>query len=225
LTSFGSVTIRRASPAHADGCGRFIHAAFGAVNERRGYRSRWPTPAFAARFAAQFIANPRIYAIVAEVDGEVIGCNFRDDRGPVRGIGPTAVSPSAQRNGIGRALMQAALDRNRQPVRLLQDSFNTASLALYAFLGFEVKEPVALGSGNPRGAPSGASAVRPMRDDLARCGQLCRRVHGFDRNCELEDAIREPGPTPLCSSAMTRSARTAPGSEPSHTPWRKQSAR
>jgi hypothetical protein len=41
-------------------------------------------------------------------------------------------------------------ERGAVGVRLVQDSFNTASLSLYASLGFEVKEPLALIEGMPK---------------------------------------------------------------------------
>jgi GNAT superfamily N-acetyltransferase len=192
------VKVRPASVADADACGRVIHAAFGAVNERHGYESRWPSVAFASRFAEAFIGNPGIHGILAEDRAGVVGCNFLDERGSVHGVGPTAVAPSAQGGGIGRALMEAVLNRSAGPVRLLQDSFNTASLSLYASLGFEVKEPIALMAGLPRDAPSDPAVGRPLAEgDLAACGELCRRVHGFDRTTELAEAIRETARTPL----------------------------
>ncbi len=193
------VTIRQASSSDAHACGRVIHDAFAAINQRHGYQSRWPSASYAAGFAGRLIANPGFKAIVAESDGEVIGCNFLDQRGSVSGVGPTAVSPAAQGNGVGRLLMDGVLRRNRGSVRLLQDAFNTASLALYASLGFELKEPIALVSVMaPKTPVPEAPPVRPIQDDdLTGCAQLCRRVHGFDRTRELTDAIRDPFRAPL----------------------------
>lgn len=123
--SVSDVEIRPAKLADADACGRIIHAALGALNQRHGYQSRWPTPRFAAHFATNFIANPGIWAIVAEADVGLVGCNLLDERSSIGGIGPTAGAPSAQRTGIGRALMEDVMIRREGPVRLLQDSFNT----------------------------------------------------------------------------------------------------
>lgn len=143
-----------------------------------------------------FIAHPSIYGVVAEIDGRVVGSNFLDERGPVRGVGPITVDLAAQGRGVGRALMQAVLDRGAgaMGIRLLQDSFNTGSLSLYASLGFEVAEPVALMSGRPRSRGAAGIEVRPLeRSDLAEAEQLHRKVHGFERTAELEDALAVPG--------------------------------
>ena len=69
----------------------------------------------------------------------------------------------------------------------MQDSYNAASLSLYASLGFDVKEPLALIEGSVAGGVPGGFEVRPMRDeDLGAVNELCRRVHGFDRAGELQ---------------------------------------
>ena len=51
--------------------------------------------------------------LVAERDGEVLGSAFVDERDVIAGIGPVTVDPAAQDDGIGRALMEAALERER----------------------------------------------------------------------------------------------------------------
>jgi len=79
--------------------------------------------------------------------------------------------------------MEAVLERARGAigVRLVQDTFNMLSGALYASVGFEAKEPLLLMHGGPMSKPSLAVEVRPLEhDDLDDCAALCRRVHGFD---------------------------------------------
>jgi GNAT superfamily N-acetyltransferase len=187
-----AVTMRAATALDADACGRVIHAAFGTVNTLHGFETRWPSAEFAAAFARDFLARRGIYGVVAERGGEVIGCNFLDERGEVRGVGPTAVLPAAQGVGAGRALMEHVLHRAAEArrVRLLQDAFNTASLSLYTSLGFAVREPIALISGRPTGSPPTSHEIRGARhEDREACNALCRSVHGFDRDSELSDAI------------------------------------
>jgi hypothetical protein len=80
-------------------------------------------------------------------------------------------------------------------VRLLQDAFNMSSLALYASLGFDVKEPVAVISGKPRSGPARGVEVRPLEEgDLDECEALCKRVHGFERTNALRDSIQAFAP-------------------------------
>src|SRR6266404_4782841 len=82
----------------------------------------------------------------AEKDGNVVGSNFLDERGPIAGVGPITVDPAAQNQTIGRRLMSAVLDRASERhaagVRLLQSAFHNRSLCLYTKLGFETRETI-----------------------------------------------------------------------------------
>jgi predicted N-acetyltransferase YhbS len=132
---------------------------------------------------------------VAERDGRIIGSNFLDERGPIAGVGPITVDPVEQTRGVGRGLMQAVIDRGAAAagIRLLQDAFNAQSLGLYASLGFEVREPVAVMGGRPVVDPRLDVEVRPLTaGDLEACAALHRAVHGFDRSAELADALHAP---------------------------------
>lgn len=75
-----------------------------------------------------------------------MGSNALDERSPIFKVGPITVDPATQDQDIGRALMQAALDRSaEQPppgVRLMQAAYNNRSMSLYAKLGFDVREPL-----------------------------------------------------------------------------------
>jgi hypothetical protein len=93
--------------------------------------------------------------------------------------------------------MDAVLDRAQGApgVRLLQDAFHMRSLSLYERLGFDVKEPVAVVSGQARsGAVSGVEVRRMEEGDVEECGALCERVHGFPRTGELRDAVHAFAP-------------------------------
>jgi hypothetical protein len=144
---------------------------------------------------------------VAEIDGRIVGSNFLDERGAVRGVGPITVDPAVQGRDVGRELMQAVLDRGADAmgIRLLQDAFNTGSLSLYASLGLDVAEPVSLMSGRPRSSRVGGVEVRPLElADLGECQQLHRRVHGFARTAELEDALASPHFSPMVATREGR---------------------
>ena len=103
-----------------------------------------------------------------------------------------SVDPADQDAGTGRRLMEALLERTRGAagVRLVQTAYHVRSLALYAKLGFAVREPLSVLQGPPlrRSMPGlGVRAARP--DDVPACEALCRRVHGHDRSGELHGAI------------------------------------
>ena len=185
--------IRPATPADIDACGRIIYEAFKGIAEEHRFPPDFPTVEAATQLASLFINHPAIFGVVAESDGHVVGSNFLDERNPIRGLGPITVDPGSQARGIGRRLMQAVLERGRAAVgiRLLQDAFNTRSIALYGSLGFDVKEPILLMSGTPTSRPPADVEVRPLgSEDLAACSALCTRVHGFERTDELSDALK-----------------------------------
>ena len=179
---------------------RIVYEAFAGIHDHHRFARDFPTVEAAAQLVEGFIDHPQIWGVVAEADGRIIGSNFLDERGPVRGVGPITVDPVTQSAGVGRRLMEAVLERGRSArgVRLLQDSFNTASLSLYASLGFDPRDPIALLSG-PVNAPVPAGIqVRPAhRDDLTACAALSHRVHGYERTSELADAIDSPPLSPF----------------------------
>ena len=143
--------------------------------------------------AGFFIHNPSCFSIVAEAGEGVVGSCFLDERNSIRGVAIVSVDPAAQGQGVGRKLMEALLERSRgsRGVRLVQFAFNTSSLALYASLGFEVKEPLLLMRGRPGSEALRDVEVRRMRSqDLNACGALCEKVHGFERTNEVRDWLQ-----------------------------------
>lgn len=194
------VMLRPIEHRDAGEAARIVYEAFAGIHDHHRFARDFPTVEAAAQLVEGFIDHPQIWGVVAEADGRIIGSNFLDERGPVRGVGPITVDPVTQSAGVGRRLMEAVLERGRSArgVRLLQDSFNTASLSLYASLGFDPRDPIALLSG-PVNAPVPAGIqVRPAhRDDLTACAALSHRVHGYERTSELADAIDSPPLSPF----------------------------
>jgi predicted N-acetyltransferase YhbS len=195
-----TVRVRPIEGADVEAAARIAFDAFAGIADRHGFPRDFPTLDDALGLVTAFTQHPSIWGVVAESGGRVVGSNFLDERADVRGVGPITVDPAAQASGVGRMLMASVLDRARtaESVRLLQDTFNMGSLALYASLGFEVAEPVALVSGVPRGTTPKGVDVRPLvADDLGACRRLCLSVHRFDRTAELRDALEAPGTTPV----------------------------
>lgn len=183
------IRIRPAEPADAEVSGRIIYEAFKGIAERHNFRPDFPSADAGAQLAHLLINDPDVYGVVAEGGGRVVGSNFLSEWDPVRGVGPITIDPGLQARGLGRRLMEAVIERGRgaASVRLVQDSFNSASLSLYASLGFEVKEPLALMEGAPGGPAPAGYEVRPMRDDdRGAAAELCEKVHGFSREGELK---------------------------------------
>jgi predicted N-acetyltransferase YhbS len=190
------VVIREAAAADAVECGRILYAAFAAIANQHNFPPDFPSVAAATDVASMLIAHPGFHGLVAEEDGRIVGSNFMDQRSPIGGIGPISVDPATQNRRIGRTLMQAMLDyarmRDHAGIRLVQTAYHNRSLALYTRLGFVTREPLSVMRGAPLGLNFSGYEVRPARAaDLAICNDICRRVHGFDREAELADAVRE----------------------------------
>jgi GNAT superfamily N-acetyltransferase len=191
-----STVVRGATAADAEECGRIFYDAFESIAAPHHFPVEPGSREFARFKAAQLIADAGIAGFVAERDGTVIGSAFVDERGPIAGIGPVTVDPAAQDDGAGRELMEAALDRERERdvagIRLVQTAYHYRSLALYAKLGFAVREPLAVLQGTPPPLTIPGLRVRPAgEEDVAACARLCTRVHGHDRAGELCAAIAD----------------------------------
>ena len=140
------------------------------------------------------LAHPGFYGIVAQDDDRIVGSNFADLRSSIAGIGPISIDPQVQDQGIGRKLMEAAIDHlastNVCGIRLVQSAYNNRSLSLYTRLGFQTREPLSVIQGPALNIKFAGYDVRPAGEaDIATCNHLCRRVHGFERGAELREAI------------------------------------
>lgn len=189
----------------ADKVGKIIFEAFSAVANKHSFPPDFPSVDVAKGLASSLLSNPRFYSIVAEDNtsngGEdknsIVGSNFLDERSNiVAGVGPLTIDPKYQNKGTGRQLMINVLERaknkNFPAIRLLQASYHSRSLALYATLGFEVREPISNMQGKPiQEAIPGRSVRAATESDTESCNTICKTVHGHDRNGELQDSIKQ----------------------------------
>jgi len=197
-----NVAIRRSQTSDINICARINYEAFKGVSDRHQFpNTDFPTLEFSTEIIGLLIENSSYFGIVAESSGAVVGCGFMDERNPIRGIGPLSVAPTFQGRGTGRQIMKALLERGKDAagIRLVQESFNMASLSLYASLGFEVKEPFVLMEGSFRSQPQYGFEVRPMAsEDVSECEALCEKVCGCDRTSEIKDALNNYSPLVAC---------------------------
>jgi len=189
--------VRPLAAADIAPAGRILYEAFRRVFERHNFPPPFHSEETAIQLLTFFYARASYHLLAAEMDGRLAGSCVADEHNPVVGIGPISVDSEVQGRSVGRRLMEAMIERyqDRSGVRLLQDAFNLASMSLYASLGFEAKEPVALLEGTPGGeAPAGAEA-RPLEaEDMAAANLLCMEVFGLDRSSEIfEAAARRTG--------------------------------
>jgi len=188
------VRIRTAVDADWVDAGRICYEGFARLADEHGCPHDFPTVAAASEPIRWLINHPRVYSLVAELDGRVVGSNFLDERGTISAIGPISVDPGVQDHRVGRLLMDAALCRAHEQgapgVRLLQIAYHNRSLSLYAKVGMAVRGSFAAMHGAPVRERMPGYEVRPATlEDEAACNALCVRVHGHARAGEVHEAI------------------------------------
>ena len=185
---------RRPTTDDAEACGRIFYDAFASIaappQPRRSSRVRRSSRTSTSARCCAATASP---GWSPSATGRWLGSRFVDERGPIAGIGPVIVDPGGQDDGVGRALMEAVvLERTRGAagIRLVQTAYHYRSLALYAKLGFVVREPLSVLQGPRRVSGRPGLGVRPARAERRRrLRRAVQRVHGHDRSGELRDAI------------------------------------
>jgi predicted N-acetyltransferase YhbS len=184
-------------PGHPDdlaACASICWSAFASIAARHGFPPDFPSVEAAAQLVSSLLARGDVYAVVAELDGRPVGSNFLWEGSTIAGVGPITVDPALQDRAVGRRLMEDVLERARRKrvagVRLVQAGYHTRSLALYAKLGFEVREPLATLQGPALGVAVPGCAARPATPaDVPTCDALHLRLHGFARGGELQAAL------------------------------------
>lgn len=191
-----AVKLRRARPQDASVCGRICYEAFKTVAETHAFPPDIPSTEVATQGMSSRLANPGFYGVVAELDNNIVGSNFLDERGKIGGIGPITVDPSVQNRGIGRELMLDVVRRGQEKklrgLRLVQVAYHNRSLSLCAKLGFAVREPLSVMQGSTIEKILPDRRVRPISDkDFQECDRICVNIHGYDRRGELADSVKQ----------------------------------
>lgn len=188
------IALRPGAAEDANACGEICYDAFRSLANRHGFPPDFPSAEAAEDVMSMLLGHPGFYAVVAEVDGRIVGSNFLDERSSIAGVGPITIDPRVQNQQIGRRLMVDVLERAERRgfpgVRLLQATYHNRSLCLYAKLGFEVRELISTIQGAPFSvAVPGATVRAATESDIEACNHLCQRIHAHHRGGELSDGI------------------------------------
>src|SRR5215203_2649813 len=180
-----------AEPQHARELGSICFEAFKELQDRACGTRDFPTVEIAQQVLGMLVERDDFYSVSALDNGRLVGSNFLSLMDPVAGVGPVSIDPSYQGKGVGRTLMQNVIDyaqhNNIEQVRLFQDSFNLASLSLYASMGFDTKDSVALMQATP--AAEADNSVRPITEhDLPAIEELSKRIYKKSRRGEVAAA-------------------------------------
>jgi len=184
-----------ARPEHVDEMGRICYEAFKDIHDRHGFATDFPSVAFTRMVLGGLVQREDCYVVVATDNGQPVGSSGLLTSDEVGGVGPVSVEVPAQGRGIGRAIVRDLLAHAQRAgiemVRLMQDSFNTGSLSLYASLGFDTKEPLAMMQ--PAPVPCRDGSVRPvMESDLSAIEELSRRIYKVSRRNEVASLMQPP---------------------------------
>lgn len=190
------VSLRPARPEDARACGQICYDAFKGIAEDHNFPPDFPSADVTTGLLSDCFSRDDLYTVVAESAGQIVGSNVLWEHGDVAAVGPITVDPTAQRSSAGRQLMadilERASSRGFERVRLVQATFNNLSMALYAKLGFDVREPLSVMQGAPLRISIPGYEVRSVTaEDLDACDRLCLQVHGHRRQGELADAIQQ----------------------------------
>ena len=127
-----SLRLRPATSEDAAACGVINFEAFKSISSQHNFPWDFPSVEVATGLTTALLSNPGFYAVIAELDGKVVGSNFLDERNPISGIGPISVDPAVQNQTIGRQLMLAVMERSAQRGfagwRLVQSAYHNRSL-------------------------------------------------------------------------------------------------
>ncbi len=188
-----SLELVPAKNEHVSELGRIAYEAFKDISDRHHFPSDFASAAFGRMLLGMLVQSENYFGVAALWSGQPAGSNFLLTSDAVGGLGPITVEVSLQGQGVGRALMQNVVDHARESgiemVRLLQDSFNMTSLALYASLGFDTKAPVALMIPEPALVPD--ETVRPLVEaDLDAVEEISQRVYKVSRRNEVAGFVQ-----------------------------------
>ena len=137
--------VRPLAAADVDAVAEADFAAFQDVALRHGLTPLVRAVHESRAIVRRLLAADPMGGFVAEDGGRIVGHAWVHPRGPIATIGPIAVEPACQRRGIGRALLAQCLQvpgPRATQVRLVHESFNTASLNLYLSEGFRIVAPI-----------------------------------------------------------------------------------
>jgi GNAT superfamily N-acetyltransferase len=191
-----NLNLRTGKPEDEDLCSLICFNAFREIADLHNFPHDIATLAIAKQIISFLLSNDCIYSVIAEIDRKIIGSNFLWEDATIAGVGPISIDSNFQNIAVGRSLMENVLQRAKERgcsgVRLVQAAYHNRSLSLYTKLGFDAREPLSTLQGPPLELKIPGYRVRRVNEgDLQECNQLCFKIHGHDRDRELQQAIKE----------------------------------
>jgi predicted N-acetyltransferase YhbS len=189
-----NIKLRPGTPKDGSLCGKICFDAFNSIAKQHNFPSEFPLLTPTKEIISSLLSNQGFYSVIAEIEGEIVGSNFLDERGTIVGLGPISIDPNKQNLGIGRQLMQNVVDRATSQgypgIRLNTAAHHTRSLSLYTKIGFKIRQPIVIMQGSQIKCKIANAIVRTAHStDIDSIDQLCEKVHGHNRRQEMIEAI------------------------------------
>jgi GNAT superfamily N-acetyltransferase len=179
-----AITFRTIGPGEVAAAAEVLFVALYDVALRHGARPVVADVAEARAYVEHLMSLDPLSGVLGEQDGQPVAVGWLHPRGSVATIGPLAVLPALQGQGLGRHLLThlaEAAGRRVSQIRLVQDAFDPSSMGLYLQAGFRVVAPV-LEMELPAGAPCPDATL----DD----GTELRPIESADRRLVVERDAR-----------------------------------
>src|SRR5207245_2421839 len=96
-----NLTLRPGTPADAERCGTICYEAFKAIADRHRFPPDFPSPQAAVEATERRFAHASYYAVVAELEGRIVGSVFLDARSAVASVASMTGAPSWGRRSNG----------------------------------------------------------------------------------------------------------------------------
>src|SRR5690348_1645266 len=93
MVSGMSINLRQPTPADIPAVAKLVFDAFASIHDRHNFPRDFPTLEAATGLANAWLNHPKIWGVLVEQGGRVVGCNFLDQRNVVPGVGPVCVDP------------------------------------------------------------------------------------------------------------------------------------
>lgn len=184
------ILVRQMAPDDVEAGVEVLVRAFNELNVSVGLPALFSTFSQARSTLQMALQLDRLGSWVAVWnERKVVGVAVTYRRGAYVSIGPVAVHPIAQGQGVGRMLMRQVADANADAdcLALIHAGVNPHAFALYRTQGFRVVYAEANLGGRPVRVPARPEGIRQAtRTDLDHIVGLDRRLAGIDRSRELE---------------------------------------
>jgi len=192
-------TIRRGTTKDSVACAKVIYEAFKAFSDRVGTQPEFSALDPTIEFAKASMQDPSIFAIVAEIGSDIVGCNFLTTSDDVACVGPIAVATNHQKKGIARLLLETVIIegyQQKKKIQLTAVSSNLASTSLYLKFGFRIVQPLIAFSGKFQGSHKNNDVlITPMTvADIEDCDQLHRNIVQVSRLQNIKQGVVEGYP-------------------------------